>query len=144
MSEKLGPLAYQKREGPVFLGMASQNQREYSEAKAEEIDGEVYRLVTEGHQKAIDLLTRNLDKLHRLAAALLDKETIDGNEVEMIVSGGTLEDINRERENRRREHELEQLNQERQTEVIAAATSEVSGNKQNGSDPVGNPGPVTA
>lgn len=140
MSEKLGPLAYEKREGPVFLGMAAQNSREYSEAKAEEIDAEVFRLVTEGHQKAIDVLTKNIDKLHRLSEALLEKETIDGHEVDMIVGGGTLEDINREREIRRREQALEQANQDRNTEAAAAKGDK----KVGGSDPVGNPGPVIA
>ena len=100
MSEKLGPLAYEKREGPVFLGMNNGSTKEYSEAKAEEIDSEIFRLVTGGYEEAKKILRDNVDILNRLAQALLDHETIDGNEVEMIVRGGSLEDLRRERSNR--------------------------------------------
>lgn len=97
MSEKLGPLAWEKREGPVFLGMNNGPTREYSEAKAEEIDGEVYRLVSGGYDKAVEILNENIEVLHRLAQALLEHETIDGSEVELLVKGGTLEDLKKER-----------------------------------------------
>jgi cell division protease FtsH len=141
MSDKLGPLAYEKSEAPIFVGMASPNPREYSEAKAEEIDDEVFRIVTDGHKKAVDILTQNIDKLHRLAEALLDKETIDGPEVDLIFRGGTLEDIQRERDIRKREQVLEQA-ADRLGD--AAALKGDKDKKVGGSDPVGNPGPAIA
>jgi cell division protease FtsH len=138
MSEKLGPLAYEKSEGPVFMGMGQTPAKGYSEAKAEEIDGEVFRLVTEGYETAKKILTDNMDTLNRLAQALLDHETIDGVEVEMIVKGAGLEDIRRERASRERDMAKEQAQGRAAEEDFKKSTS------TGGSDPVGNTGPVTA
>ncbi len=137
MSEKLGPLAYQKREGPVFLGMQQNTQREYSESKAEEIDQEVYRLVTEGHNKALQLLKDNRATLDRLAEALLQFETIDGVEVELLVKGGTIEDIRRDRELREVESAKEQAKGrlELAEKELKEAKAE-SGTVNGGGDPV--------
>ncbi len=137
MSEKLGPLAYQKNEGPVFLGMNSQQNREYSDSKAEEIDAEVYRLVKGGHDRAVQILRDNIDTLHRISEALIAVETVDGSEIEMIVKGGSLQDILRERAIRETESAKEQaagkLKDKAEDEKRASS-----------SDPVGNTGPVTA
>ena len=97
MSEKLGPLAYEKREGPVFLGMQSTRDRDYSESKAQEIDGEVFRLVSHGHDAALKMLKNNMQILHTMAEALLEFETIDSEEVKMLVEGANLEDIRKYR-----------------------------------------------
>lgn len=97
MSEKLGPLAYEKNEGPVFLGMQSQNRKEYSESKAEEIDIEVHRIVMEGYNKAKRILTENLDFLHVISKSLLEFETIDGTDVTMIVNGSSMDDVRKRR-----------------------------------------------
>ncbi len=87
MSTKLGPLAYEKRENPVFMGMNYGNtQREYSESKAQEIDHEVYLIIDEGYKLALKILTENRDALERLTQALLEYETIDASEVEMLVN----------------------------------------------------------
>ncbi|MES2855177.1 MAG: ATP-dependent zinc metalloprotease FtsH, partial [Bdellovibrionota bacterium] len=102
MTEKLGPLAWEKREGPVFLGMQSSGAKAYSEAKAEEIDAEVFRIVTEGYQVALKILKENMPALERLTAALLEHETIDGNEVEILVKGGSLDDLRSDRSSRER------------------------------------------
>jgi cell division protease FtsH len=142
MSEKLGPLAYEKREGPVFLGMGTGSTKEYSEAKAEEIDSEVYRLVSTGYALAKQILSDNMDALNRLAQGLLDYETIDGAEVELLVKGGSLEDLRRERATRQREMENEQA-QGRAEEIRTAAESEQQRKAASGSDPVGNPAPAT-
>lgn len=136
MSEKLGPLAYEKREGPVFLGMQSNSHREYSDSKAEEIDREVFLLVNNGYEGAKKILAANVDILHKLAQALLDHETIDGNEVEMLVKGGSLDDLSRERGTRERDMAKEQA------QGRAAATAEEETKKVSGSDPVGNPAPA--
>ncbi len=137
MSVKLGPLAYEKREGPVFLGMQSGTARDYSEAKAEEIDREVFALVDGGYKRALAILNENVEILHRLAAALLDRETIDGPEVDLICSGGSIEDIRRERAIKEKETAREQAQGRKEQK-------EEEAKKATGSDPMGNPGPVTA
>jgi cell division protease FtsH len=139
MSEKLGPLAWEKREGPVFLGMQSGSQKEYSEAKAEEIDAEVYRLVTEGYAVAEKILTENIELLHRLSQALLDHETIDGNEVDMICKGGSLEDLRRDREVREQDMAKEQA----QIAAEPAGAAESEEIVKGGRDPMGSPAPAT-
>ncbi len=93
----LGPLAYEKSEGPVFLGMQQGGQREYSDAKAEEIDKEVYRIVNNGYERAKQILRDNAPALERMAQALLELETIDGAEVERLIKGSTWEDLKRDR-----------------------------------------------
>lgn len=101
MSEKLGPLSYEKREGPVFLGMQyGQTTREYSDSKAEEIDREVFRIVNEGYETAKRILTENAFALEQLTLALLEFETIDGSEVEFIVNGGQVSEVKKLRANK--------------------------------------------
>jgi cell division protease FtsH len=138
MSEKLGPLAWEKREGPVFLGMQSNGGKNYSEAKSEEIDAEVFRLVTEGYGIAKKVLTDNIGLLHALAQALLDYETIDGSEVDMICKGGSLDDLRRERSNKERDMAKEQAQGRTPSEV-----KEEDFKKSSGSDPMGSPAPAT-
>jgi cell division protease FtsH len=93
----LGPIAYEKREGPVFLGMQQGGTREYSDAKADEIDKEVYRIVNNGYEKAKQILRDNSAGLERMAQALLELETIDGAEVDRLLKGATWEDLKRDR-----------------------------------------------
>lgn len=138
MSEKLGPLAYEKREGPVFLGMSSGTSREYSDSKAEEIDREVFRFVNDGYERAKKILGENMEILNRLAQALLDHETIDGNEVEALVRGGGLDDLRRERQARERDMAKEQAQGRAAEEDLKNDFK-----KSSGGDPVGNPAPAT-
>lgn len=135
MSEKLGPLAWEKKEGNNFLGMAN-SVRDYSESKAEQIDAEVTGIVTRGHERAKKLLQDNLKILHMMADALVVYETIDGAEVDMLCKGSTLDDIKRERGIRETEMAKDQ----------AAGKKEAKSDdkKSTGDDPVGNTGPVTA
>ncbi len=95
MSERLGPLAYEKNEGPVFLGMQNSNTKEYSDSKAEEIDAEVHRFIMDGYNKARRILEDNLDILHSLSTALLEFETIDGDDVQMLIDGGSMDDLSK-------------------------------------------------
>ena len=78
MSEKLGPLVYGKKEELVFLGKELGEQRDYSEAVAQQIDGEVQRIVTEAHETALRVLTENRERLDRVAADL-DGDRIAGS-----------------------------------------------------------------
>jgi cell division protease FtsH len=138
MSEAIGPLAMEKREGPVFLGMQSAQNKEYSDSKAEEIDKEVRRFVMAGHDTAVKILKENDRALRGIAEALLEHETIDGEEVEMIMQGKTLDEITRRREEIKVKLDAEQK---------SAAKTAVDAEKKpggDGRDPVGNPGPATA
>ncbi len=142
MSDKLGPLAYQKHEGPVFLGMQQAHSRDYSDSKAQEIDAEVFSLVKAGHDKAIEILNENMQALHNLAGALLEHETIDADEVNLMVQGGSLEAMKSMRDTKK-----EQIESNRKTvhEASEKAEKETRAKKASGgSDPVGQSGPVTA
>jgi cell division protease FtsH len=91
MSEKLGPLAFGEEEGEVFLGREfAQRNRNFSEATAIEIDSEVRKIVTEQYSRAKQLLMENKPALDRIAAALLEWETLDGNEVDVLMRGEVL------------------------------------------------------
>ncbi len=78
MSEKLGPRAFGRKEELIFLGRDIQEQRNYSEAVAQDIDGEVEELIQKAHDKASSLLTANKEKLVEIADTLMEVETFDG------------------------------------------------------------------
>src|SRR3989442_15592797 len=82
MSERLGPLTFGTKEEFVFLGREISQHRDYSEKTAIMIDEEVRSLVDGAYNHARQLLMDNLDKLHLLALALLEREVLDGEEVE--------------------------------------------------------------
>ena len=87
MSENLGPLNYGKKEELVFLGKEMQRQRDFSETTAKEIDEELKNIVTKCFDKAKTLIVNNVDALHALATALLEKEVLDGSEIDEILAG---------------------------------------------------------
>ena len=148
MSDSLGPLAYQKSEGPVFLGMQNAAPREYSDAKAQEIDAEIYRLIKEGHDQAVKILGDNMVPLNNMAGALLEYETIDADEVNLLVQGGTLEQMKAMREKKLAAvADDRRVNAETAARELAAEVASARDPKKNtggGSDPVGQPGPATA
>ena len=90
MSERLGPLAFGKKEEQVFLGREIAQHRDYSEQTAIEIDAEVRRIVMEAYTLARKLLSENIDTLRDLAEALLERETLDATEVDMVIRGEAL------------------------------------------------------
>ena len=85
MSEKLGPLSFGKKEEEIFLGREITQHRDYSEETAQKIDQEVNNLVGENYQKTHKLIKDNLDSLSNLAKALLERETLNGHEIEEIM-----------------------------------------------------------
>ncbi len=85
MSEKLGPLTFGKKEEEVFLGRDFGSQRNFSDQIALEIDKEVKRLVVEAYERTKLILTEHIHTLRALAEALLEKEVLDGIEVDKIV-----------------------------------------------------------
>lgn len=127
----LGPLAFEKREGPVFLGLQSgHTQKDYSESKAQEIDAEVSRIINTAYDLALKILTEKRDALERLTQALLEFETIDGAEVAMLVNGAEVSEIEKIRKNKADGGGF-------------GSVDSVLAEKKEGSDPVGNTGPVT-
>jgi len=86
----LGPLTFGKKEEQIFLGREIAQHRDYSEDTAIKIDMEVRRLVDEGYAKAKVLLSDSREVLTRIAAALLEREVLDANEIKMIVEGKEL------------------------------------------------------
>ena len=87
MSDKLGPLQYSDNEEEVFLGHAVTQRKNVSDATAHVIDEEIRRLVTEGEQRARHILDEHLDGLHTVAKALLEYETLSGEEVKALLRG---------------------------------------------------------
>ena len=85
MSEKLGPMTFGKKEEQIFLGRDFTQQQDYSESTAVEIDMEVRRIIQECYNRAREILTTNMDILHRMARELLEKEVLDGAEIDVLV-----------------------------------------------------------
>lgn len=140
MSDKLGPLAYAKSEGPVFLGMQSNQTKEYSDAKAQEIDAEVHRIVMEGYNYAKRLIQDNIKVLHEVAGALLEFETIDGDDVDMMFKGGTIEDVRR----KMKDHEVSMAKeQEEAREQENSEREELVKKPIKGGGGLGDPDPIT-
>lgn len=101
MSEKLGPLTFGKKGEQIFLGREIATHRDYSEHTAQEIDKEVRRIVEEAEAKATELLSANQDKLHALAKVLLEREILDGEQIDRILRGEELEPVKLETEKKK-------------------------------------------
>ncbi|MBI2199037.1 MAG: ATP-dependent metallopeptidase FtsH/Yme1/Tma family protein [Candidatus Rokubacteria bacterium] len=85
MSEKMGPLTFGKSEEHIFLGREMSRPKDYSEDTAILIDAEIKRIVTDSASSARHMLEMNLEKLHALARALLERESLDGEEIARIL-----------------------------------------------------------
>jgi cell division protease FtsH len=91
MSEKLGPLAYGKKEEAIFLGRDyGQRSQDYSEQTAQEIDEEVRAIVQRQYVKVKDLLTQSRENLKRLSDSLIERETLDAEEIHAALEGREL------------------------------------------------------
>jgi cell division protease FtsH len=84
MSNTLGPMVYGQKEELIFLGREISEQRDYSEAVAQQIDSEVRRLINESHEKALSILQQYRDRLDAIAQKLLEVETMSRDEFESI------------------------------------------------------------
>lgn len=85
MSEKLGPLSYAKNEEQIFLGREIAQHRDYSDETARKIDEEINSLIDATYRMARKVLKENLDILHKLAELLLEKETVQGKELDELI-----------------------------------------------------------
>ena len=90
MSEKLGPLAFGAREGEVFLGRDFASKPDYSEDTSRQIDAEVRGIVMGAYERAKKLLMENMETLKRVADALVEYETLDGPDLDVLIAGGAL------------------------------------------------------
>jgi cell division protease FtsH len=87
MSDVLGPLTFGQKDEQIFLGREIAQHRDYSELTAQKIDDEVRNIVTGAYEKTRGLITDHLDALHRMAGALLERETLSGDDIERIMAG---------------------------------------------------------
>ena len=87
MSERLGPLSFGQKDEQIFLGREFAQHKDYSEETAVLIDQEIRELVTQAYEKAKKILQENMDSLHSLAQALLDRETLVEREIDAIIAG---------------------------------------------------------
>ncbi|MBI5019873.1 MAG: ATP-dependent zinc metalloprotease FtsH [Ignavibacteriales bacterium] len=95
MSERLGPLAYGTKEEEIFLGREITRSKNYSDNTAVIIDEEVKKIVDNGMVRAEQILKDNIDILNRLATVLLEREILDGDEIDKIIKGEELPPIER-------------------------------------------------
>ncbi len=89
MSENMGPLQFGQQEELVFLGRELSEQRDYSEEVAEQIDEEVYNIVSKAYDRVRELLADHVDLLHVVAKELVDRETLNREEFEEVFQGAT-------------------------------------------------------
>ncbi len=90
MSDKFGPISFGDNQDQVFLGKELIHNKNYGEETAKMIDAEVRRFVDEAYAKATQLLKDNLDVLHAISQALLDRETITGDDIDLLMEGKEL------------------------------------------------------
>jgi len=87
MTEALGPMVYAENEGEVFLGRSVTKTNNMSEATLQKVDGEVRRIIDQQYKVARALIENNKEKIHAMAKALLEWETIDGDQLDDIIAG---------------------------------------------------------
>lgn len=90
MSDKLGPVAFGKKEEEVFLGREISTAKNYSEETSRLIDTEIKGIILDAEQKAIQLINENVQFLHTIAQALIERETLDAEDLDLIMSGQNL------------------------------------------------------
>ncbi|MDP2302589.1 MAG: ATP-dependent zinc metalloprotease FtsH [Ignavibacteria bacterium] len=95
MSEKLGPLSYGAKEEEIFLGREIQKHRDYSEKTAIEIDDEVHSIVSRCMERAEQILRDDMVALHLLSKELLEREILDGAEINKLLNGETLPPVDK-------------------------------------------------
>ena len=90
MSPELGPMTFGHRQDQVFLGRDIGRDKDYSEEVAAKIDKEIRKFIDEAYQKTESLLNQNMDKLHLIADALIERETLEGEEIDQLMKYGKI------------------------------------------------------
>ncbi|MGB4373303.1 MAG: cell division protein FtsH, partial [Halanaerobiales bacterium] len=134
MSEKIGPLTLgQKHDEQIFLGRDISRQRNYSEEVAAAIDHEISSIINQCYQKAISLLKENAATVEKIVNALIERETLDSEDIKKLMRGETLEPIDKkdrvlqlnfnsrdrekeEKQNKSKEDRLEEVTEENKVE----------------------------
>ncbi|MEJ5307052.1 MAG: ATP-dependent zinc metalloprotease FtsH [candidate division WOR-3 bacterium] len=98
MSEKVGTIQYSNPHDSIFLGREITQRKDFSEETARLIDSEVKKIVDEAMQRALDILKNNLDKLNKMANYLLERETLDSEDIDRIMRGEELEPLKKDNE----------------------------------------------
>jgi cell division protease FtsH len=93
MSERLGPRVFGHDRGQPFLGREFSAEPDYSDEIAREIDDEIRRMVEEAHQTAKDVLTEHRDAMNRISKILLERETIDAEQFERLLTGDSEDEV---------------------------------------------------
>ncbi len=121
MSKELGPLSFGKRDEQIFLGRELSQHRDYGEETARKIDEEVRNIVTGAYEKACQLIRDNLDTMHSMANALLEKETLTSDDVDAIMAGHKASGIPKKKAIRKKKTPLS-----KEVEAAEAADTEES------------------
>jgi cell division protease FtsH len=108
MSDKLGPLAYGAKEEELFLGREITRTKNFSEDTQIAIDAEIKRIVTESMKQAERILKQNLDTLHRISNALLEREILDAEEIDKLIRGEDLPPVEKQKNGQAAEKPPEQ------------------------------------
>jgi len=122
MSDALGPITLGKKHDQVFLGRDLGRDRDYSEEIAKAIDQEIRRTIESSYRKAQDILQENRDKLELIAQSLLQKETLDAEEIKALIDGKSLDELEAHRAAKRVTEELKMADNQN----ITAAEQTVS------------------
>ena len=120
MSDNIGPVTFGHRQDQVFLGRDIARDKDYSEEVAAEIDKEVRSFMEDAYAATEQLLSENIDKLHVIAKALMEKETLDEEEINQLVKYGHILSA---------EEKLSLVQQSVATEEAAPADASVEENK---------------
>ncbi|MGM0381679.1 MAG: ATP-dependent zinc metalloprotease FtsH, partial [bacterium] len=120
MSPELGNMAYQDNNGNVFLGEEMGNQREYSEKTAEQIDEAVHQIIIEATNKARNILEEYTELLDKAIECLMEKETLNAEEIETLLETGELPEVDEGEEDE---------NKEKTEDTKAADNSEQNSNE---------------
>jgi cell division protease FtsH len=99
MSEKLGPITYGNKQEEVFLGKELHEHKNYSEQTQIQIDEEIRKIVETGMTRAEKILRENINELHKLSSALLEREILDSDEIDIIMSGKDLPPVEKNNNN---------------------------------------------
>ena len=147
MSEELGPLSFGQKEEQIFLGREIAQHRDYSEQTALLIDKEVRRVADEAGDRAAKLINDNLEKLKTLANALLEREILDGDEIQKVLAGEELGPPKEWRNHKAEDREPSRVDEDapaadvgRAIESRASAAGAAAGEPSHGDGPVAKPG----
>ena len=94
-------LAFGNKEEQIFLGREIATRKDYSEKTAQDIDAEVKRIISDCYEKARSILTEHEQQLHDIAEALLERETLDAEDVKILLNGGNLPPIKKKPERKK-------------------------------------------